>query len=141
MARTAGTPAACPHCGQLSDRVHAYHQRQVADLPVGGRAVIVQVRVRRLVCAAESCSQRTFREQVPALAQRWARRTLYRARTRCTGCELELTELRHDRVLGCPPALPDHGAIFILRSGWFRRGAGRGWLGRSRWLGVGSSAA
>jgi transposase len=76
VARTAGTSAACPQCGRLSDRVHAYHQRQLGDLPVGGRAVIVQVRVRRLVCAAESCSQRTFRDQVPALAQRWARRTL-----------------------------------------------------------------
>ncbi len=75
LARTAGTPAACPQCGQLSDRLHAYHQRQLADLPVGGRGVIVQVRVRRLVCAAASCSQRTFREQVPALAQRWVRRT------------------------------------------------------------------
>ncbi|WP_425463586.1 transposase family protein [Micromonospora olivasterospora] len=74
-ARTAGTPEACPQCGQLSDRVHAYHQRQLADLPVGGRAVIVHARVRRLVCAAGSCSQRTFREQVPVLAQRWARRT------------------------------------------------------------------
>ncbi|MEO3781623.1 ISL3 family transposase [Micromonospora sp. B11E3] len=75
VARTAGTPEACPQCGQLSDRVHAYHQRQLADLPVGGRAVIVHARVRRLVCATGSCSQRTFREQVPVLAQRWARRT------------------------------------------------------------------
>ncbi|WP_111220126.1 transposase family protein [Micromonospora craterilacus] len=66
---------ACSGCGQLSGHVHAHRHWQLADLPVGGRAVIAWVGVRRLVCAAESCSQRTLREQVPALARRWARRT------------------------------------------------------------------
>lgn len=75
IARTSMVAAACPDCGQLSERVHAYHQRQLADLPVGGRAVVVQLRVRRLVCAALSCPRRTFREQVPTLTKRWARRT------------------------------------------------------------------
>jgi transposase len=75
LARTTVSAAACPECGQLSERVHAYHQRQLADLPVGGRAVVVQMRVRRLVCMTVTCSRRTFREQVPAVAQRWARRT------------------------------------------------------------------
>lgn len=45
------------------------------SLPVGGRAVVVQLRVRRLVCAVLSCPRRTFREQVPMLTTRWARRT------------------------------------------------------------------
>uniref|UniRef100_UPI0034DB54DB transposase family protein n=1 Tax=Paractinoplanes polyasparticus TaxID=2856853 RepID=UPI0034DB54DB len=62
--------AACPECGQLSERLHAYHERRLADLPIAGGAVTVQVRVRRLVCAALSCPRRTFREQVPALTQR-----------------------------------------------------------------------
>ncbi|MEV4281881.1 ISL3 family transposase [Actinoplanes xinjiangensis] len=75
VARPQPAAAACPECGQLSERVHAHHERRLADLPVGGRAVTVQVRVRRLVCAAMSCPRRTFREQVPALTQRWARRT------------------------------------------------------------------
>jgi transposase len=75
VARTAVAAAACPDCGQLSERVHAYHQRRLADLPVCGRAVVVQLRVRRLVCVAPSCSRRTFREQVPTLTTRWARRT------------------------------------------------------------------
>jgi transposase len=55
--------------------VHAYHRRRLTDLPVGGRGVVVELRVRRLVCSTPSCRQRTFREQVPALTQRWARRT------------------------------------------------------------------
>jgi transposase len=75
VARTAAAAAACPDCGQLSDRVHAYHQRRLANLPVGDRAVVVHLRVRRMVCAALSCSRQTFREQVPAVTQRWARRT------------------------------------------------------------------
>lgn len=75
MARTPPTAAACPECGQLSDRVHAYHDRQLADLPVGGRAVVVQMRLRRLVCMTVTCARRTFREQVPDVTQRWARRT------------------------------------------------------------------
>lgn len=75
VARTPVAPVPCSGCGQLSDRVHAYHQRRLADLPVGGRCVVVQLRVRRLVCRAGSCPRRTFREQVPTLTQRWARRT------------------------------------------------------------------
>jgi transposase len=74
-ARTPPTAVACPRCGQLSTRVHAYHQRQLSDLPVGGRGVIIELRVRRLICLTTSGPRRTVREQVPALAQRWARRT------------------------------------------------------------------
>ncbi|WUJ22448.1 ISL3 family transposase [Micromonospora sp. NBC_00389] len=74
-ARTPGTVVACPQCGQPSERVHAYHQRRLADLPVGGRAVIIDLQVRRLRCPNASCPRRAFREQVPALACRWARRT------------------------------------------------------------------
>jgi transposase len=74
-ARTPPTAVSCPQCGQFADRVHAYHQRRLADLPVGGRGVVIELRVRRLVCSTASCPQRTFREQIPALTSRWARRT------------------------------------------------------------------
>ncbi len=36
----------------------------------------MELQVRRLVCAVTRCPQRTFREQVPELARRYARRTL-----------------------------------------------------------------
>jgi hypothetical protein len=55
--------------------VHAYHLRRLADVPVAGRGVVVELRVRRLVRQTDCCQRRTFRKQVPALAQRWARRT------------------------------------------------------------------
>jgi transposase len=75
-ARTSTPEAACPGCGGSSRRVHAWHVRRLTDLPVAGRSLVVELRVRRLVCAATQCPQRTFREQVPELALRYARRTL-----------------------------------------------------------------
>src|ERR1700712_5190102 len=75
-ARTSPVAVSCPQCGQPADRVHAYHQRRLTDLPVGGRGVVIDLRVRRLVCSTTSCPRRTFREQVPALTSRWARRTV-----------------------------------------------------------------
>ena len=66
----------CPRCGNLSRRVHAWHVRRVADLPLGGRSVVIELQVRRLVCQTIECTQRTFRQQVPELAVRYARRTL-----------------------------------------------------------------
>jgi hypothetical protein len=56
--------------------VHAWQVRHLSDLPVAGRRMVVELRVRRLVCAEEACPQRTFREQVPLLAARYARRTV-----------------------------------------------------------------
>ncbi|MGA4792067.1 transposase family protein [Nocardia sp. AB354] len=56
------------------EKVHSYHHRIVADLPVDGRGVVVRVRVRRLVCSTPQCC-RPFREQVPGLIERYQRRT------------------------------------------------------------------
>jgi transposase len=56
--------------------VHAWHVRRLTDVPLAGRKLVVELRVRRLVCQAAACVQRTFREQVPDLALRYARRTL-----------------------------------------------------------------
>jgi transposase len=74
-ARTPAVAVACPQCDQPAERVHAYHVRRLADLPAAGRGVVLELRIRRLVCQTVSCPRRTFREQVPALAHRWARRT------------------------------------------------------------------
>jgi transposase len=75
VARTQVLPVACPTCDQPTGRVHAYHRRRIAGLPVAGRGVVVEVRVRRLRCLTAGCPRRTFREQMPELAGRWARRT------------------------------------------------------------------
>ncbi|MET8404903.1 ISL3 family transposase [Streptomyces sp900116325] len=73
-ARTPLDTAVCQVCGALSGRVHGYHWRTVADVPVDGRRVVVRVRVRRLVCPTRGC-RHTFREQVPGVLERYQRRT------------------------------------------------------------------
>ncbi|MTE16811.1 hypothetical protein GLP40_29170 [Nocardia sp. CT2-14] len=73
-ARTASLPAVCSRCGAESVRVHSYHDRTVADLPLDGRLVFVRVRVRRLMCSTPQCCK-TFREQVPGVLERYQRRT------------------------------------------------------------------
>ena len=73
-ARTPLDTVVCPVCGASSGRVHGYHWRTVADVPVDGRRVVVRVRVRRLVCPTRGC-RNTFREQVPGVLERYQRRT------------------------------------------------------------------
>ncbi|WP_407566754.1 ISL3 family transposase [Polymorphospora sp. A560] len=74
-ARTPQGTAVCPVCGASSGRVHGFHLRTVADVPVDGRRVVVRVRVRRLVCPTRGCRQ-TFREQMPGVLERYQRRTI-----------------------------------------------------------------
>ncbi len=73
-ARTPAGTAACPGCEAVTGRVHGYHQRTLADVPVDARPVVVRVRVRRLVCPTQGC-RRTFREQLPGVLERYQRRT------------------------------------------------------------------
>ncbi|WP_456340871.1 ISL3 family transposase [Streptomyces shenzhenensis] len=73
-ARTPRDTAVCPVCEAPSERVHGYHWRTVADVPVDERRVVVRVRVRRLVCPTRGC-RHTFREQVPGVLDRYQRRT------------------------------------------------------------------
>lgn len=102
-ARTRDDPVPCPLCGQLTGRVHGFHGRVVADVPVDGRRVVASVRVRRLVCLVLGCPRQTFREQVPGVVERYQRRTSRLADQ--LGCVV--TELagragaRLSRVLAC----------------------------------------
>jgi transposase len=66
--------AACPVCGNVSDRVHSCDQRLLADLPWQGRVVGLEVRVRRFRCPVFGCPRRIFAERLPAIEAR-ARRT------------------------------------------------------------------
>ena len=74
-ARTRGEAVACPVCGQVSTWVHSWYVRHVADEAVGGRAVVVDLSVRRLYCENSGCPKGTFAEQVPGLTRRYQRRT------------------------------------------------------------------
>jgi len=74
-ARTRDEAVACPACGTQTARVHEYRERTVADVPAGGRRVVVKVRVRRMRCPVTGCPRQTFREQVPGVLDRYQRRT------------------------------------------------------------------
>jgi transposase len=70
--------ATCPSCQTSARRVHSRYQRRVADLPLAGRRVELQIRVRRFRCEASGCAQQIFAERfpteiVPAFARRTAR--------------------------------------------------------------------
>ncbi|WP_420010339.1 transposase family protein [Streptomyces collinus] len=67
--------AACPDCGSESTRVHSSYLRFPADVPSGGRLVVLQLRVRRFFCPQSSCARQTFAEQLPGLTRRYSRWT------------------------------------------------------------------
>ncbi len=67
--------AACPLCGHLSERVHGDYARTVADLPCGGRRVILSLTVRKFVCGIPSCLRKIFTERISELVQSYARMT------------------------------------------------------------------
>ncbi|MEV4734615.1 ISL3 family transposase [Saccharopolyspora sp. NPDC049426] len=71
VASTAG----CPGCGTMSARVHSRYQRRLADASIAGRAVVLQLTVRRFFCINLGCAAKTFSEQVAGLTAKWSRRT------------------------------------------------------------------
>jgi transposase len=68
--------ACCPGCGCHSNVIHARYVRHLGDLPIAGRQAVVTFNVRRFRCVQPQCSRRTFVEQAPVLAARYAHRTV-----------------------------------------------------------------
>src|SRR5258708_19819373 len=62
----------CPGCGHPSERIHGSYVRTVADLPCGGRRVILKFSVRKFVCGTSTCPRRIFTERLSALVQYFA---------------------------------------------------------------------
>jgi transposase len=60
-AATRDEPVACPGCGSETARVHGYHERTPADVPVDGRRVLVKVKARRMRCPVPGCAVQTSR--------------------------------------------------------------------------------
>lgn len=68
--------SACPSCGARSVRIHSRYLRRLADLPLAGKPVKLEVLARRFYCDAVLCGRRIFAERfaVEVLAP-WGRRT------------------------------------------------------------------
>ncbi|NBE92326.1 hypothetical protein GUY59_03720 [Nonomuraea sp. K271] len=65
--------------------MHGYHRRRLADRPVDGLPIVIELRLRRLVCLNLECTRQTCHKQVPGLAGRYRRRRL-RDQTRPALC-------------------------------------------------------
>ena len=65
--------AACPACGTWSSRVHSSYVRQVRDLPLGGRPVLIHLAMRRFFCTNPACKKVTFAGQAGGLTARYQR--------------------------------------------------------------------
>ena len=74
-ARSRAAQAPCHRCAVPSGRVHSRYRRRLQDVAAGGRAVTIDLEVRRFFCGNPACELRTFAEQVPAVALRHQRRT------------------------------------------------------------------
>ncbi|MFI6369190.1 ISL3 family transposase [Nocardia sp. NPDC050630] len=73
---TRENPQPCPVCGVVSSRVHSRYSREVTDVAVAGREVLLRLGVRRLFCGNNGCERRIFAEQVAGLTVRYGRRSL-----------------------------------------------------------------
>jgi len=81
--------ANCPRCGTWSEAFHSSYERNLADLPIAGRRAVVNLRVRRFRCYQPECPCKTFVEQAPVLAERYAHKTLrLRSMLQATGLAL-----------------------------------------------------
>lgn len=67
--------ARCPTCRAISTSVHSRYRRRPADLPASGKAIRLQLEVRRFYCCDPACPRRTFAERFPKLLARHAQRT------------------------------------------------------------------
>jgi hypothetical protein len=125
-ARTRGTAVTCPGCGAETARVHEYRDRTAADVPVGGRRVLVRVRVRRMRCPVLDRTVQTFREQVPGVLDRYQRR-ISRLTAQLSAVARELAGRASARLL---PALGimvcRHTALRVLLKSRCPRGQCRG---------------
>jgi transposase len=74
-ASVVGTQASCPRCATAATRVHSRYGRRVADAPISGVPVVIELGVRRFFCDHPVCPKRTFAEQVSGLTSRYARRS------------------------------------------------------------------
>jgi len=67
--------AHCPHCGTWSEAFHSGYERNLGDVPIAGRQAVIDLQVRRFRCYQPECPHKTFVEQAPILAERYAHRT------------------------------------------------------------------
>ena len=53
----------CPYCGEKSNKVHSTYEREIQDLPMQNKKVILLVKTRKMFCGNSLCSKKTFSER------------------------------------------------------------------------------
>jgi len=81
-----------------SQRVHGYHERVVADVPVDARRVVLRVSGGVALSARPVAAGRTFREQVPGVLER------YQAARDAAGWPVQIGAVVKELAGRCPAA-------------------------------------
>lgn len=58
----------CPFCGSKSMRIHSTYEREIQDLPIQEKKVILLVTTRKMFCDNMECQHTTFAEVHPFAA-------------------------------------------------------------------------
>jgi len=57
------TDVLCPYCNKPSSKVHSMYQREIQDLPIQDRQVILLINSRKMFCTNAECDHKTFAEK------------------------------------------------------------------------------
>ncbi|HEO63998.1 MAG TPA: transposase [Candidatus Omnitrophica bacterium] len=60
--------AACPYCGQVSDKVYEHRKQLILDKPSNDKKVEIELNKRRFVCVNSECPAKTFTENIEGLS-------------------------------------------------------------------------
>ncbi|WP_223834332.1 ISL3 family transposase [Spirosoma profusum] len=64
----------CPLCQTPTNRVHSFYQRTLADLPMSGKRIKLQVRLRKFFCPLADCPRKVFAQLCHSVCKPYARR-------------------------------------------------------------------
>ncbi|MEI6046930.1 MAG: ISL3 family transposase [Chloroflexota bacterium] len=67
--------AECPLCAMPAHRIQSHYMRTLADLPLSGRRLQLQLLITRFYCDNPVCLRRIFAERFPTLTVPYAQRT------------------------------------------------------------------
>ena len=87
----------CPYCGIISHKVHSRYQRDIQDLPIQGKHVVLLVTTRKMFCSNPGCQNKTFSERHPFVAVN-GRKTI-RLENSILGRSLDVSSINASKIL------------------------------------------
>ncbi len=66
----------CPLCEEESNSIHSRYVRRLKDVPCGGLAVRLHLRVHTFFCQNRECQRKVFTERLSDFVEPWAQMTL-----------------------------------------------------------------